>query len=394
MAFLLSSENVFDYLVEHKFCAPEERSVAQVTAKEFKNFNLLVNLGNGRSLLVKQERHDAKGNHRNELWDEWHINEFVRHFPELHYLRSLISEVVHFDRDNSIIVLNYFENYSDFGNFYSEHQNQHFPTEIAACLGTTLATIHKATLDCQRYKDFLTQSATSTPSQKTRTPNFLRGLERVRPGLFGRISTDGLEFWRLYQRYSSLHQAMVEISESFDPCCLTHNDLALWNVLLDLNWETQGGDASAQIVRLIDWEFFGWGDPAYDLGMVLSSYLRIWLRSLVVSDAIDIQIALRLATTPLNTLQPSMVAMLRSYLTYFPEILERHPNFLNRVMQFAGLVMVKRMQGKLEQLSAFNNTSICMLQVAKALLCSPEQSIVNVLGITSAELMPNQPILT
>jgi Phosphotransferase enzyme family len=392
MAFLLSSENVFDYLVQHGLCPLEDRPVAQITAKEYKNFNLLVNLGNQRSLLVKQERHDAKGNNRNELWDEWHINEFVRHFPELHYLCSLISEVVHFDRDNSIIVLNYFENYSDFGHFYADRQNQHFPTEVATSLGTTLATIHKATLDCQRYKDFLTQSATSTPSPKTRTPNFLRGLERVRPGLFGRISTDGLEFWRLYQRYSSLHQAMVEISESFDPCCLTHNDLALWNVLLNLNWDTQGLETSEPSVKLIDWEFFGWGDPAYDLGMVLSGYLRIWLHSLVVSNAIDIQIALRLATTPLNALQPSMVAMLKSYLTYFPEILERHPNFLSRVMQFAGLVMVKRIQGRLEQLSAFDNTSICTLQVAKALLCNPEQSILNVLGTTSAELT-NQPIL-
>jgi hypothetical protein len=392
MAFLLSSENVFDYLLRHGLCLSEDRSVAQVTAKEYKNFNLLVRLGNQRSLLVKQERHDAKGNNRNELWDEWHINEFVRHFPELHYLCSLISEVVHFDRDNSIIVLNYYENYSDFGNFYADRQNQHFPTEVAAYLGTTLATIHKATLDCQRYKDFLTQSATSTPLPKTRTPNFLRGLERVRPGLFGRISTDGLEFWRLYQRYSSLHQSMVEISESFDACCLTHNDLALWNVLLNLNWDTQGLETSEPSVKLIDWEFFGWGDPAYDLGMVLSGYLRIWLHSLVVSNAIDIQIALRLATTPLNALQPSMVAMLKSYLTYFPEILERHPNFLSRVMQFAGLVMVKRIQGRLEQLSAFDNTSICTLQVAKALLCNPEQSILNVLGTTSAELT-NQPIL-
>jgi hypothetical protein len=143
-------------------------------------------------------------------------------------------------------------------------------------------------------------------------------------------------------------------------------------------------------VRIIDWEFLSWGDPAYDLGMVVSGYLKIWLRSLVVSSAIDIQMALRLATTPLETLQPSMVAILKSYLAYFPEILERHPNFLSRVMQFTGLLLIKRIQVKLGQLEPFDNTSICTLQVAKALLCNPEQSILNVLGAAGVELMFHQ----
>ncbi|WP_404785043.1 phosphotransferase family protein [Altericista sp. CCNU0014] len=387
MTFLLSSENIFDYLVRFNLCAVEDRSAIQVTAKEYKNFNLLVNLGNRRSLLVKQERPNAQKNERNALWHEWRVCEFVRHFPELQHLESSLSEVVHFDLENSIIVLNYFENYSDCARFYADRQNQFFPTAIAASLGTTLATLHKSTFASQSYRAFLTQSPTPGDSANVRTPNFLRGLERVGPGLFSRISTDGIEFWKLYQRYESLHQSMVGLCETFDPCCLTHNDLGLRNILIDLSWNTSPAESpnSAPIVRLIDWEFFSWGDPACDLGMVLSGYLKIWLRSLVVSRAIDIQMALRLATTPLEKLQPSMVALLKSYTTSFPEILERHPNFLSRVMQFTGLLLIERIQGKLEQLDPFDNTGICTLQVAKALLCNSEQSILNVLGIASAE---------
>jgi hypothetical protein len=62
------------------------------------------------------------------------------------------------------------------------------------------------------------------------------------------------------------------------------------------------------------------------------------------------------------------------------------------VMQFTGLVLIKRIQVKLEQLDSFDNTSICTLQVAKALLCNPKQSMLNVLGTAGAELMANQPI--
>jgi Phosphotransferase enzyme family len=391
MAFLLSSENVYDYLVGHRLARLVDREVAKISAKEYKNFNLLVRLEH-RSLLVKQERQDAKGNHHNDLWAEWHIYEFVQHFSELCNLRPLTSEVIHFDPENSILVLHYFEDCCDFSDFYAEHQNQLFPTAIAASIGTAIATIHKSTLDCQRYKDFLTQSSATSPSIKTRTPNFLRGLEQVGPGLFSRISTDGLAFWQLYQRYESLHHSIADICKGFDPCCLTHNDLVLRNILLNLSWDvsTTQGQKSDPIVRLIDWEFLSWGDPAYDLGMLLSGYLKIWLRSLVVSNAIDIQMALRLATTPLEKLQPSMVAVLDSYLTHFPEILERYPNFLSRVMQFIGLVLIKRIQSKLEQLDSFDNTSICTLQVAKMLVCNPEQSILNILGIAGAERLAKQ----
>jgi thiamine kinase-like enzyme len=395
MTFVLSSDNVVDYLVQHKLCELEDRLDAQVTVKEYKNFNLLVDLGGGRSLFVKQERNVAQRSNQSDLWPEWRINEFVQHFPELKNLHTLISEVIHFDLENSIIVLNYFENYSDFNEFYASDQNQVFPTAIAASLGTALATLHKSTLDSPVYKEFLAQSSTPEAPAKVKVPRFLRGLERVGPGVFSSVSTDGLEFLKLYQRYESLHQSMVEISEQFDPCCLAHNDLGLRNILLNLNWNmpTPEHQNSAPIVRIVDWEFFSWGDPAYDLGMTLSGYLKIWLRSLVVSSAIDIQMALRLTTTPLEKLQPSMVALLKSYMAHFPEILERHPNFLSRVMQFTGLVLIKRMQGKIEQLDPFDNIGICTLQVAKSLLCNPEQSMLHVLGPAGAELLENQPIL-
>jgi hypothetical protein len=380
MTFLLSSENVFDYLLEQKLCDPKDRESVQVTAKEYKNFNLLVDFDSQRSLLVKQERPDAKGNTRGEFWHEWQVHELFQHFAELKDLRSRTSEILYFDSSRSILILNYFNDYTDLSQFYPASQT--FPTAIASALGATLATFHQSTYEHRPYKDFLTEAVRSHPVEM-RIPQFLRGLERIGPGVFSQICMDGLDFWRLYQRYESLHQAMIDVSQTFDPCCLTHNDLNLRNILLDINGIEENSPspaANSPTVRLIDWEFVSWGDPAYDLGMLLSSYLKLWLGSLVVSNTIDVETALRLATTPLERLQPSLAALVCSYLSRFPEILERRPDFLRQVMQFTGLVLIKRIQGKLEQLSPFNNTSICTLQVAKALLCKPEESISTVFG--------------
>jgi Phosphotransferase enzyme family len=378
MAFLLSSGNVFDYLVEQNLCKSEDRASAQVIAKEYKNFNLLVRLDPQRSLLVKQERHNVEGNTRGEFWYEWRVYELFQHFSELRDLRLLTSEILHFDPNRSILVLDYLNDYADLSQFYSSSQT--FPTAIASSLGATLATFHRKTYERQPYKDFLSGAGQPHPI-KIRSPRFLRGLERIGPGVFSRICTDGLDFWRLYQRYESLHQAMADVSQTFTPCCLTHNDLNLKNILLDVGGEPSSYNASSDpSVRLIDWEFVSWGDPAFDLGMVLSNYLKLWLGSLVVSDAINIETALRLATIPLDRLQPSLTAIVCAYLDQFPEILERRPNFLRQTIQFAGLILIKRIQGKLEQLNSFDNIGICTLQVAKTLLCKPEASISMVFG--------------
>jgi serine/threonine protein kinase len=395
MTFLLSSENVLDYLVKHDLFQIPDKALAQIEAKEYKNFNLVVTLATGESLLVKQERFHTEKNRLCEFWREQKIYELFQQNAEISNLWAMTSEVVYFDPDNFIIVLRYFNDYCNLSQFYAEQQPQIFPVAIAHSLGQTLATVHRNTWGQASHQSFLAQAEPSGGDIAS-PPGFLRGLERFGPGIFSKISADGLDFWRLYQRYDSLHQAVAETAESYRSNCLIHSDLEFRNILVKADGgDTVSADASLEnaSVKLIDWEFFRWGDPAYDLGIVLSSYLGLWLESLVVSKAIPLQTALKLATTPLELLQPSMTALVQSYISAFPAILDHQPNFLNRVIQFTGLVLVKQIQNRLERLNPFDNTSICTLQVAKMLLCSPEQSISQVFGTSAANLTQMEGVL-
>lgn len=409
MSFLLSSDNVFNYLLEQKICEEKDRTFVQVTAEEYKNFNLWVNL-ESRSFLVKQERPNAQGKTGVDFGPEWRMHKMLRHFPELQHLRSSTSEILHFDPERSILVLNYLNNAVDLRQFYETSET--FPVAIAFNVGKTLAKFHQSTYEQEEYRLYLTEPSEPYPI-RSKIPQFLRGLEQIGPGIFGQVCKDALEFWRLYQRYESLHQAMVEVSQTFTPCCLTHNDLNLQNILVETignaHQENSTQEDSAQEdsekntvfqldpcppVRLIDWEFLSWGDPAFDLAMVLSNYLKLWLNSLVISNAIHLETALQLAGIPLEQLQPSLSTLVCAYLKQFPEILTHRPDFLKQVMQFTGLILIKRVQGKLAQLSPFSNISICTLQVAKTLLCRPEASISMVFGLTPTDLnaaCQNQP---
>lgn len=379
MKILLSDRTALDYLIEHHLCDSTSKDSAQFELKPAKNFNLLLSLPNGRKLLVKQERHNAEGKTAGEFLKEWQLQGLLQKFPELNSLTTSLPEVLHFDAENSIIILNYLTDYRDVFEFYIKEKD--YPTEVATAIGSAIATIHRATFNQQNYFEFFSQRQDSSdvaPLNRTS-----QKLHRVTPEVFGSMPADGLKFIALYQRYDSLGKAIVELGESAQPSCLTHNDLKLNNLLLHDDWKNQ-----ANSVRLIDWERCSWGDPALDLGMLVASYLQLWLSSLVVSQSIALEEALRLAMIPLDHLQPSIAAIAQAYLETFPEILQHRPDFLQRVIQFAGLALIQQIQGTIQYQKTFDNTGICMLQVAKSLLCRPAQSFSTVFGTVEPVLTP------
>lgn len=103
MTFLLSSQNIFHYLFRQEVCTQKETDLSQVEQKFAKNFNLLLNLQDGRKLLVKQERHNQEGKTTGEFLNEWRIHEFLQCFLELSYIRPMISESLHFNPEHSVM---------------------------------------------------------------------------------------------------------------------------------------------------------------------------------------------------------------------------------------------------------------------------------------------------
>lgn len=187
-------------------------------------------------------------------------NDFSAKHSKCH---RVFSEAIDFDRDRSVIIFNYLDRYSDLADFYE--RNSVFPTAIAASIGTSIASIHRSTLNSQEYKNFLFKDS----QQQIEPPKYLiRGLEKVTPEIFGRVSQDSLTFFKLYQRYDSLKEAIAELKNAYQCSCLIHNDLKLDNILLHLEWEETMAKTKCcedSIVRIIDWELFTWGDPGFDL---------------------------------------------------------------------------------------------------------------------------------
>ncbi len=418
MTFLLSSANVFQYLVDVGLYAsldlgPEqvEPVCPEIEARSYKNFNLVVRIDAAHQFIVKQERHDLDGETGGDFWFEWRVQEFIEAYPELQALRCLVSEVQHFDADRAILAARFFPNYLDLGDFYDgfyacprEADVEGMGEAIATALGQTIAQIHRLTFQNPSYGVFL--SRLGNGKQLSQQNEFLERIDRLGPCVFSLFPQESLQFFQLYQKDPQVAQAVGHLRSTWRKDCLIHRDLRLSNVLLDRRWldrrgvtqraeyELAVGDGEETIakveaespLRLIDWEKFAWGDPAYDLGTAIAAHLQLWLKSLALHAEIDLPTALRLANVPLEVVQPSLLGLIRGYLDDVPEIVGRHPDFLVRALQFAGGVLIEKVLVKLEYRRPFENADICAMQVARVLLVRPHDGAQQILGMSLAEI--------
>jgi hypothetical protein len=392
MPFVLSDQNVVDYLIQHQLWEVDHgpstatqsfnplSNPPSIQLKNGKNFNLCVQSATGRALLVKQERYDSDGETAGEFWNEWYFYQAIQQFSELADLHPLIIEPRRFDAEASILVFDYLSNHVDLINFYDETTT--FPIEIAAAMGTSLAKLHQLTYKHAALHQFFAHHRPDIQAQTA--PTLLSELTRLRPEVLSVLAPDGLMFLRLLQRYDTLQQAIAQARQRWQPCCLIHRDARLNNWLVHPQWQTQPHALAP--LRLIDWEKFTWGDPAFDVATVLAGYLKLWLSSLAIHPSLDIATTLQLARIPLETIQPSLVTLLQTYLRQFPQILDSHPDFCQRVLPLIGIVLIETLQVKVEHHAPFDNGGICILQVAKTLLCQPEAAIAALFGTTLANL--------
>ena len=368
MPTILDTDNVFEYLTALDYCNLADRDTSKVNIIPAKNFNLLISFTDGKNLLIKQEPHDDRGQSKGEFWSAWQMQELVKYFPDLDAkISGFLPELLHFDSDSSILVVKYLADYCDLSSYYTK-ENQ-FPIEIARSIGQLLATIHSQTFEQSEYQQFLNDrqhvlSSNSVMHQgRSYAKDIIRRLDRITPQVLQVMPQECLQFFKLYQRFPSLSQAIADLSNSITASCLVHNDLKINNILLDLDWNRP----ESTVIRLIDWERIDWGDPAFDLGCILGSYLEIWLDGLVISNTLSINESLQLANTPLELLQPSLATLVRSYLDGFPAIIIARPDYLDRSIQFAGLSLIQRVEITIDEDRIFGNRGIVMLQVAKQL---------------------------
>lgn len=142
---------------------------------------------------------------------------------------------------------------------------QDYPPALAQQVGQALGYLHAMSRESRStYAD-----ADAFRDESDLLECFLR----MRPDFYSRLSHVGIEFFGSVQSDAGAMKGLSALSEQQlreDDSALLHGDLRQANLL-------RVGHGKRPVIVFLDWELSFWGDPARDLGSLLSDYVLGWL---------------------------------------------------------------------------------------------------------------------
>lgn len=195
---------------------------------------------------------------------------------------------------------------------------------------------------------------------------------------FARFSSASREVVAMLQAQPSICAGLQSVAAKWTSGSLIHFDLKWANCLFGSQSNDDPQDtASLDSVdlKIIDWEFAGFGDPRWDVGSVLCSFVRTWIGSIPLSGSGEPDKYLEYARMPFEKLEPLVMVFLHSY----QRGVEVSPDFMLTAAQFAGARLI---QSAYEAAQTFNQITaeiICVMQVGEHLLTQPRQALLSLL---------------
>jgi Phosphotransferase enzyme family len=175
-----------------------------------------------------------------------------------------LPKVFAFDPAHGLLGLEWIPNTETLHHFH--RRSGEYPVSLAAQVGHALGFLHRMSREGRSH--YALADAFRDES------DLLECFLRMRPDFYARLSSAGIDFFAQVQADGPAMAGLQALSaqqlrESDN--ALLHGDLRQANLL-----RVQKGRAPASIVYL-DWELSFWGDPARDLGSLLSDYVLGWL---------------------------------------------------------------------------------------------------------------------
>ena len=122
------------------------------------------------------------------------------------------------------------------------------------------------------------------------------------------LSAARREFLGQMGEIDTVRELVDMINSTWRVTTVIHGDIR-WD-----NWLYLPSPSSAPELRLVDWETASPGDPLWDVGSALASYLWVWVRSIPRAPGLDERMA-RFAMHPLASMRPGIAALCSSYVT-------------------------------------------------------------------------------
>jgi aminoglycoside phosphotransferase (APT) family kinase protein len=327
----LTEANVLHYLLEKRFAGSQDVVAGQYTVRGLsrRNRNFRVSSG-AQEYLVKQVRKwDADG--RASLEREAAVYWQARTNPSLAPVATLAPQCHAWDPLNAILIIEYLPEHSELYDL-----PERFDPHLARLAGHAMGAFHRA----MRSPEYRSLFPAELPQQLS--------MHETNEQDMADASAGQRELVRAVRKYPEFGPALDQLREDWRAEAVIQGDWKLDNCLI-----APGRDR----LRVVDWEFAGWGDPVWDLGTLLQSYWNFWV--------------LWPSEYPIEEIQPALRAVLKSY---------EQPDVAERAIRFAGARMLQTAFEHLQKLDMMTAAAVRLIQASLNILTRPEWATRQLLG--------------
>ncbi|WP_144873872.1 hypothetical protein [Hyella patelloides] len=329
-------------------------------------------------IFVKQITDSEKVNDNNQSKREWCIYDFLESTNFLPHTSSLIPQVIHFDRQKSVLIYKLTDNYISLRKHYSK--DTMICNKLVFLVGKVLAKLHSETKESQRYLDSLTKINYFTQNKiNDGIPYSEYMTNYLQPESLKKVPVHTWRFLGILHKSDTISKIIKELELENPYYCLTHNNLGFENIFISEKYQesqknSENNDLNQNCLKITNWNAFSWGDPANDLGKIISNYFILWFDNMLIDSTIDIKQSIKLAHIPFKVINSSITTLIQAYVENNHQILKDYPDFLIRVIKFAGLGLIEQLltDFKFKPDKALKQKNI-YFYMASQLLCKPEK---------------------
>jgi aminoglycoside phosphotransferase (APT) family kinase protein len=364
----LTARSVVPYLLERGAldAGPVVDGELLVVAAHRRCRNFEVRLGEQPGRFVKQVP-DWEADSLAALEREAACYALAHHDLDLAPLAALLPGFHAYDPARAVLVLELVQPAESLGALH--RRRDEFPPDLAARWGERLAVLHRATAGvAARLRGGAFPGA---------LPPFLTA-HRGDPRAVDREPSDAQRVLAAVRGDDEYRAALAALCAGWRHACLIHGDARWDNCLLHAVPAEAGGELA---VKLVDWELADVGDPCWDVGAALESYLSAWVLSLPAEEALASEQLAARAGLPLARLQPALQALWHGYATAAGLKDEAARAFLARSLGYAAARMVQTAYEVARQRRQPLPRALALLQVSANVLADPDGARAELLGL-------------
>jgi Phosphotransferase enzyme family len=367
---LMTDEGVVAFLFEHGLVTERDLlddhlTIEQVTGRN-RNFRVVVGteIGTKKGYFLKQTPEDDDGG-RPLLTAESVIYEHSPADPAYSALAPFLPRFHMFDRARGVLVVDL---EMDMGVAWDGDDVP--PTTVAHAVADAVAACHS--LPREAIDAYF--PGRSAPARRPWV------LTIARPNVtdLRELSPAQAQVIRIVQGRPNLEQQIDDLAATWVDTTFVHGDLKWSNILVRTGPIPEGRSA----VTLVDWELAALGDPAWDVGSMLHSYLAYAVLGLPVDERATAEEATRLFANALPPVQAQLRAFWSRYVMATMGSEQDVARLLKRVVPYTGARLLQSAFEWCHGEAHVPRSATAVLQIGINILGHPDAARHNLLGLT------------